>query len=44
MVEEMVAEMVTTRVSPFRADLYLDRLADRSPVWHLHLERGLHLG
>ena len=44
MVVEMVAEMVTTRVSPFRAHLCLDRLADRGPVRRLRLERGLNLG
>ena len=40
----MVAEMVTTRVSPFRAHLCLDRLTDRDHVRHLRLERGLLLG
>ena len=44
MVEEMVTEMMTTRVSPFRAHLCLDRLAGRGPVRRLCLERGLHLG
>ena len=39
----MVTEMAMTWVPPCRARLYLVRLADRSPVWHLHLERGLHL-
>ena len=45
----MVTEMAMTWVSPFRALLGLDRLcfdrlADRGPVRHPHLERGLRLG
>ena len=40
----MVAEMVTSRVSPFRAHLCLDRLADHGPVQRLYLERGLRFG
>ena len=41
---EMVTEMAMTLVSPCRARLCLDRLADRGPVRRLHLERGLRLG
>ena len=37
--EEMVAETVASRVSPFRAHLCLDHLADRDPVRRLRLER-----
>ena len=39
MVVEMVAKMVTSQVSPFRAHLCLDRLADRTPVRRLRLGR-----
>ena len=42
--EEMVIEIVTTQVSPFRAHLCLDRLANCGPVRRLRPERGLHLG
>ena len=37
--EEMVVETVASHVSPFRAHLSLDRLADRDPVRRLHLGR-----
>ena len=40
----MVKEMAMTRVSPFRARLCFDHLADCGPVWHPHLVRGLRLG
>ena len=40
----MVTEMAMTQVFPVRDCLYLDCLADRGPVRHLHLEHGLRLG
>ena len=39
----MVTEMAMMWVPPCRALLYLDRLTDRGPVRHLHLECGLRL-
>ena len=44
MVEEMATKTVATRVSPFRAHLCPNRLANRGPIRRLCLERGLHLG
>ena len=44
MVAEMETEMAMTQVFPFRDRLCLDRLTDRGPVRHLHLECGLCLG
>ena len=46
---EMATETETTQASPFHAHLCLDRLclgrlADRGPVRHPRLERGLRLG
>ena len=40
----MVTEMAMMQVFPFCDCLCLDRLADRGPVRHLHLEHGLRLG
>jgi hypothetical protein len=41
--EEMATEMMTTQAYHVRAHLCLDRLADRGPVQHLCLGRGLPL-
>ena len=41
---EMEMEMAMTQVFPFRDHLCLDRLADRGPARHLHLEHDLRLG
>ena len=44
MVEEMTTKTVVTRVSPFRAHLCLDRLANCGPVRCPSLEHGPRLG